>query len=189
MRDANRISVALWAVLYLGGSALAQPGGMTCSLCGQRVCVLTVTQETEDVTHFDVETKEVCIPGIKLPWECKRRCGAVRKVCVLKEVTEERKVCRYDWSVRVICTSCCRRHGLKHGANCAEIHRDQRIPFDYHSADLDPNAVVPASIDAPQRRTIAAPVRSLPIATGDLDPNRHRVGGRTVQAAAPLRLP
>ncbi|GIW97539.1 MAG: hypothetical protein KatS3mg111_0872 [Pirellulaceae bacterium] len=138
----------LSVLLLCGGRATA--GDPACCMCGKRVCVLEVTPAKEEITCFDVEAKEMCIPGIKLPWECKRRCGRVRTICVLKEVKEERSVCKYDWSVRVICTSCCRQHGLPHGGHCAEKHQSPRVPFEYYSAEPPSASSLPA-VDAMHR--------------------------------------
>ncbi len=104
-----------------------------CSLCGKKVCHLEVSKETEEVVKFDVKPKEICIPGIKLPWQCKRSCGGVRTVCVLEEVKQEKTVCTYDWSVKTICTSCCSKHGLKRSKRACDICKDERIPFDYYA--------------------------------------------------------
>ncbi len=133
-------SVLLATAVWTGTrSAQAEGGNTCCCFCGKKVCVLEVSKAKEDVTCFDVEAKEICIPGIRFPWDkCgTRRCGSVRKICVLKEEKGEKTVCKYDWSIKTICTTCCRRHGLKHGGRHAEVHRDQRVPFEYYAADLE----------------------------------------------------
>lgn len=112
--------------------------GTCCCVCGKKVCTLEVSKEKESVTRYDVESKEICIPGIKFPWSCKRNCGGVRNVCVLKEVKEDKTVCKYDWSIKTICTTCCRRNGLKHhhaSINKPEVNRDERIAFEFYAAD------------------------------------------------------
>ncbi|RMF39950.1 MAG: hypothetical protein D6753_12640 [Planctomycetota bacterium] len=176
--------------MAFGNHAWAQHGSQTCCMCGKKVCVLSVKQEKEEVTCFDVEAKEICIPGIKLPWECKRRCGGVRTVCVLKEVSQERTVCHYDWSIRVICTSCCRRHGLKHGPNCAEVQRDQRVPFEYYTAELAASEVVAASAQTPQFSSPDSPAMASDQTTSRASRTvPQQSSGRHVQPAPPLRLP
>lgn len=128
----------IFAVAALS-SITAFAGHRSCCMCGKKVCVLEVSEETEDVTGFEVKAKEICIPGIKLPWDkCgTRRCGGVRSVCVLSEVKEEKTVCKYDWSIKTICTQCCKHHRLKHGRHHADVNRDEKIPFEYYVADLE----------------------------------------------------
>lgn len=150
---------ALATVAMVAGSLQAAGGKASCCMCGKKVCVLKVSEEEAEVTYFEVESKEICIPGIKLPWECKRRCGGVRKVCVLKEEKREETVCKYDWSIKTICTTCCQKHGLKRGSHCAQVNRDQRVPFEYYTADLDETAVLTASAD---EQTSADEVKKVP---------------------------
>ena len=145
MKLARMNWIAVVAIALLTGSLQAAGGNPSCCLCGKKVCVLEVSEEETEVTYFDVESKEICIPGIKLPWECKRRCGGIRKVCVLKEEKRKETVCKYDWSIKTICTSCCQKHGLKRSSHCAQVNRDDRVPFEYYTADLDDSAVMSAS--------------------------------------------
>lgn len=121
-----------------------------CHVCGKKVCVLEVSKEKADVTCFSVKAKEICIPGIRFPWDkCgTRRCGGVRTVCVLEEVKKEKTVCKYDWSVKTICTSCCKRHGINHGGGCAKIQQDPRVPFEYYATDLAPEVAPLSSVKA-----------------------------------------
>lgn len=139
------LAVGLWS-----GAAQAFGEQPCCCLCGQQVCVLEVSTGKEDVVRFDVESKDICIPGIRFPWDkCgTRHCGGVRKVCVLKEVSQEKTVCEYDWSVKTICTGCCRKHGLKHhsaNASQPQLNQDQRVPFAYYSADAEPAPADPGA--------------------------------------------
>ena len=123
----------------------ADCGERSCCLCGKKVCTLNVKKEKEQVTRFEVEAKEICIPAIRLPWQkCgPRRCGKTRTVCVLKEIKKDKTVCRYDWSVKTICTTCCQRRGLRHSTECAQVQRDERIPFEYYTA--------PQVVDVPKQ--------------------------------------
>lgn len=176
MKSLSPIALAAVVFAMTMSSLQADCGNRSCCLCGKKVCVLKVTEEEEDVTYFDVEAKEICIPGIKLPWECKRRCGGVRKVCVLKEEKRSETVCKYDWSIKVICTSCCKRHGLQHGTNCAKVQKDEQVPFEYYTADLDKTDVrlAAANVTATQptpplgligNTTAVRPVQEEPIRT------------------------
>ncbi len=138
MKNLQLSSLLILVTCMLMHSAYAQCAHQSCCVCGKKVCVLKVSKEEESVTRFDVESKEVCIPGIKLPWSCTRHCGGVRNVCVLKEVKQEKTVCKYDWSIRTICTTCCRRHGLKHhhsSINKPVVNQDKRLAFEYYAAD------------------------------------------------------
>lgn len=158
-----KLSVFAAATIALLASALPAAGGdASCCMCGKKVCVLEVSQEEAEVTYFEVESKEICIPGIKLPWSCKRRCGGVRKVCVLKEEKREETVCKYDWSIKTICTTCCQKHGLKTGAHCAQVNRDERVPFEYYTADLDGTAVRIASVQAEEKTPAVREVTKRP---------------------------
>ncbi len=80
MKNFKIAGLALMMLGLVSSSLMAQCDSRSCSLCGKKVCVLEVSQEKEDVPYFKVESKEICIPGIKLPWECKGRCGGIRKV-------------------------------------------------------------------------------------------------------------
>lgn len=130
------LSFLVVAIVASTAALLQADCGNHCCLCGKKVCVLKVSEEKEDVSYFEVESKEICIPGIKLPWSCKRMCGGVRKVCVLKEEKREATVCKYDWTIKTICTSCCKKHGFQHGRH-VQIQRDKKVPFEYYAADLD----------------------------------------------------
>jgi hypothetical protein len=136
--DARWISLVCVVLLLSVNRDLKAQTVPSCCFCGKKVCVLEVSQETEDVVGFKVEPKEICIPGIRLPWDpCgTRRCGGVRNVCVLSEVTEEKSVCKYEWSIKTICTKCCKRHGLKHSHHQAQLQTDERVPFEYYTAPL-----------------------------------------------------
>ncbi|MCA9194056.1 MAG: hypothetical protein KDB03_19930 [Planctomycetales bacterium] len=115
-----------------------------CCMCGKKVCHLEVSTEKEEVRGFDVESKEICIPGICLPWnKCGGRVfGGTRKVCVLKDDKKEKTVCKYDWSIKTICSACCQQHGLCHSHRLAETNQDTRVPFEYYVADPEPPTTV-----------------------------------------------
>lgn len=82
-------------------------GPPKCKMCGKKVCFQEMEKVKVKKTVFDVECKEVCIPGIRFPSlfgkkkcdDCTPHCGRVRKVRVLvvKEVEEE--VCRCKWNI------------------------------------------------------------------------------------------
>lgn len=139
MTQIRRIGLALAVLLSSASIAAAQCASRCCELCGKKVCHLEVSKEKESVTCFEVKGKDICIPGIKLPWECKRRCGGVRTICVLEPVKGEKTVCKYDWSVKAICTTCCKKHGLKCGAKCCDLCTDKRVPFDYYAVQPEPS--------------------------------------------------
>lgn len=138
MRYATPIALAVAVAACVAVPFPASAASPCCCVCGKKVCVLEVSEGEEEVTRFEVKSKEICIPGIRLPWDkCgARRCGGVRTVCVLEEVKQEKKVCNYDWSIKTICTSCCKRHGIKHAQHHAQVQRDDRVPFEYYTAEL-----------------------------------------------------
>lgn len=154
-----------WLVLSLIGlcNAATAQCERTCCLCAKKVCVLEVSQEDAETTCFNVESKEICIPGIRLPWDkCgTRRCGGVRTICVLTEEKSEKKVCKYEWSIKTICTTCCQRHGLKHGRHTAEILKDERLPFEYYAVERlpgQPEEVTPPALAAVTSATLPADI-------------------------------
>lgn len=108
----------------------------SCCLCGEKVCSLKITQQQTSVKAFEVESKEVCIPGFQVPWDPNgpRRGGGIRKVCVLKDETDEKTTYQYDWSVKTICMRCCRDHGLPYGKHAASRVVDPRVPFEFYVA-------------------------------------------------------
>lgn len=158
MRELKYLALALAAIVSLTSTAAAQSANSCCSVCGKKVCKLEVSASTEKYTGFEVTSKDVCIPGIKLPWQCERKCAGVRTVCVLEEVQAERPVCKYDWSVKVICTTCCKHHNLKRGLRSCDVCRDERVPFDYYAVEPLPEL----GVGLVQVQTVAATSR-LPV--------------------------
>lgn len=134
MTQLKRMVLAVALLMSVASTAAAQCANRCCELCGKKVCHLEVSTEKESVSGFDVKPKDICIPGIKLPWECKRRCAGVRTICVLESAKTEKTVCKYDWSVKTICTTCCSKHGLRRGAKSCDVCSDARVPFDYYAA-------------------------------------------------------
>ncbi|XZE54643.1 hypothetical protein SH139x_000618 [Planctomycetaceae bacterium SH139] len=83
-----------------------------CHYCGVKTCRLKVEKKQEDVPCFTVECKDICIPPVTFPWECRpSRPGKVRTINVLKSETYEKTVCKYSWEVVTICPTC--RGGLE----------------------------------------------------------------------------
>ena len=98
----------LWraAVLVVALSSLSAAGhghlGHDCPECGHKIChpVPTVTKVKKHC--FEVQCKDICIPGIKGPHRpcCEEPpCGRVRTVKVLKKVEFECEQCGYKWDV------------------------------------------------------------------------------------------
>ncbi|GAB5404264.1 MAG: hypothetical protein Aurels2KO_24950 [Aureliella sp.] len=134
MTQLKKMGMAVALLMTMASFAAAQCANRCCALCGKKVCHLEVSTETESVSGFEVKPKDICIPGIKLPWECKRRCGGVRTICVLEGAKKDKTICKYDWSVKTICTTCCSKHGLRRGAKSCDVCSDERVPFDYYAA-------------------------------------------------------
>ncbi|QDV27008.1 hypothetical protein [Aureliella helgolandensis] len=197
MKSGYLLSIALLLASSTMASAWAG-GHRCCCVCGKQVCVLEVSQAQEDVAAFEVKSKEICIPGIKFPWDkCgPRRGGEVRRVCVLEEVKKEITVCKYDWSIKTICTTCCTHHGLRHGHH-AQVQQDQRVPFEYYTADLETpetlggTNVLAGAVSSPVSRMPEAGTQvsaALTIAgrRPTLDPERSaRVSAAVLTARAP----
>lgn len=97
------------ATLSMAGSSFGGEHWTTqkCHYCKHKTCKLKVETETEKVACFEVECKEICIPPITFPWQCRpTSCGKVRTVHVLKPETQEKQVCKYSWEIVTICPSC-----------------------------------------------------------------------------------
>ena len=82
-----------------------------CPHCGD-ACYPTVTKGTETKTCWNVETKSICIPRIRFPWEkacCDKgcgkdgcvppKCGRTKCVNVLMKHEYECSTCKYSWDV------------------------------------------------------------------------------------------
>lgn len=175
MTQIRKIGLALALLLSSTSMAAAQCASQCCELCGKKVCHLEVSKEKESVTCFDVKAKDICIPGIKLPWECKRRCGGVRTICVLNTVKGEKTVCKYDWSVKAICTTCCKKHGLKCGTKSCDVCSDKRVPFDYYAVQQEPTQ--------PSQDTAAVTVRPVSAQLPLQPPVKGAAGEVTFKAA------
>ena len=80
---------------------------LQCSTC-QKSCNLTVGVATKETECFEVQCKDICIPPVTLPWQCRpTRCGRVRRVNVLVIETREEEVCEYKWDLLTIGRRCC----------------------------------------------------------------------------------
>lgn len=64
------------------------------------VCVLSSKDAKEEKTCYRVESKTICIPAIRLPWQkCDTKCGRAITVQVLKKEKYECPTCEYEWTV------------------------------------------------------------------------------------------
>ncbi len=104
------------------GACGTQGCPLQCPCCGSdKVCRTYAKVDTVEKDCWEVECKEVCIPAIRFPWEscCCRdscdgrssllsKCGRVRTVRVLKQVTSEEDTCTYEHKVECA-QDCCRR--------------------------------------------------------------------------------
>ena len=106
--NAPAVCLFLICSLAMAQAAVAGHAGKSaCFCCAQKRCELTVSMATEETDCFEVECKDVCIPPVTFPWECRpKKCGRIRSVNVLKTETRERQVCEYTWDVIVICPRC-----------------------------------------------------------------------------------
>lgn len=80
-----------------------------CPHCGD-ACYPTVTKGTETKYCWNVDTKAICIPKVRFPWEAKccnkgcgkdgcvtPKCGRTKEVNVLVKHEYECSVCKYSW--------------------------------------------------------------------------------------------
>jgi len=85
--------------------------GACCPHCGE-VCYPTVSKEKETKTCWEIDTKTICIPKVRFPWEagccgkgCGKdgcpppKCGRTKCVNVLMEHEYECSTCKYSWDV------------------------------------------------------------------------------------------
>ena len=64
------------------------------------ICQLKTEEVKEKKTCFKVETKKICIPAVRMPWQsCVSQCGQARTIKVLKKETYECPKCEYSWEV------------------------------------------------------------------------------------------
>ena len=93
----------LVAVVLLTRGAIA--GGHDkgcCPTCGDKVCTPTRVEKKVKKYHYEVECKDICIPGITLPWSknCTPKSGRVIRVKVFKKKEFECKACGCKWEIR-----------------------------------------------------------------------------------------
>ncbi|HUG66313.1 MAG TPA: hypothetical protein VMM76_01100 [Pirellulaceae bacterium] len=82
-----------------------------CPHCGD-ACYPTVTKGTETKHCWNVETKAICIPKVRFPWEkscCDKgcgkdgcvppKCGRTKYVDILLKHEYECSTCKYSWDV------------------------------------------------------------------------------------------
>jgi len=79
----------------------------SCPKCSHKVCQGSPETKKEKKTCYGFDCKDVCIPGIRWPWQscCEPSCGKVRTVKVLKKFEYECEHCGTKWSV-VGCEPC-----------------------------------------------------------------------------------
>ena len=114
VRRSSSVSLRLIAIgillsLALLGSAVWAAGGACakCPRCENRICVPERVTVKEKKHCWEVECKEICIPGFKGPWQscCEPpACGRVRTVKELKKVEYECERCGYRWEPA--CATC-----------------------------------------------------------------------------------
>lgn len=82
-------------------------GCNSCPKCQHKVCEPSPEVKKEKKTCYDFECKDICIPGIRWPWQpcCEPSCGKVRTVKVLKKFEYECEHCGTKWSI-VNCGPC-----------------------------------------------------------------------------------
>lgn len=89
-------------------TALAGDGCNSCPKCNNKVCQPSPEMKKEKKVAYNFDCKDICIPGIRWPWQpcCDEpNCGKVRTVKVLKKFEYECEHCGTKWSV-VNCGPC-----------------------------------------------------------------------------------
>lgn len=99
-------STTLLALFVVGcvASISVWAGDRTCNSCPKcqyKVCEPSPEVKQEKKTTYDFECKEICIPGIRWPWQpcCEPSCGKVRTVKVLKKYEQVCEKCGTKWTV------------------------------------------------------------------------------------------
>lgn len=80
-------------------------------------CKFEMVDGKEEKSCWCVERKAICIPRITFPWQkcCEPKCGRVKWVKVLKEMTYECDRCQCKWTVvEEPCPACCDETGGSH---------------------------------------------------------------------------
>jgi hypothetical protein len=97
-------------LMPLGFAGAAGVHGHDCPHCGCGVCMPVETVVKERKHCWEIECKQVCVPGIKWPWDkcCEPpRSGPVKTVKVLKRVEYECEKCGYQWEIQAAgCKTC-----------------------------------------------------------------------------------
>ena len=109
MKLARRM-LPLVAVFLLTRSVIAGGHGNggncdCCPDCGDKVCHPTWVEKSVKKHCYEVECKDICIPGLTLPWskDCKPKCGRVITVKVFKKKEYECKTCGCKWEIKGGC--------------------------------------------------------------------------------------
>ncbi|MCA9150884.1 MAG: hypothetical protein KDA92_16345 [Planctomycetales bacterium] len=107
----------------MAGDCAGSPGCGCHVQCPECSYYCKVEAETEKVKHhcWEVDCKPICVPRVKLPWECgcEPKCAYVKKVHVLKMKEYECEKCKYTFTPVEIgcCNDGCCNSGC--GAGCA----------------------------------------------------------------------
>ena len=102
------MGTSVWTSAGLAGDETHQHG-LFCPRC-HGTCYPTLTKAKETKTCWEVETKTICIPKVRFPWESKccnkgcgkegcvpPKCGRTKCVNVLVKREYECSTCKYTW--------------------------------------------------------------------------------------------
>lgn len=101
-----------WAATAVAGDSCLKPHGWCEEPCVEYVsCRPIVKCEPIELTCYEVECKQICIPAVTLPWQkcCEPKCGKIITVNRLKETNYEcgeRFVCEWVIEPCKPCESC-----------------------------------------------------------------------------------
>lgn len=143
MRIVTLLSAILCATTATAGG---QFGCLRCISCGGR-CVLQKQPTTETDSYFAIEQEQVCIPSVRLPWDCgPREPGRTRYVNRMIEKTREVPTTAYEW------VAVCPR--------CGRIHEDGEQHEEAESPTTPPAPAPPMPPPAPDARMFRTPSRA-----------------------------
>jgi hypothetical protein len=107
-------ALVLTCIVASVGMAERLPKNTVCD----KICVPTVTPGKQTKTCYEVDYKEICVPGFRLPWSksCEPVCGHVVRVKVLKQREYECPKCDVRWNLeQAPCAYGC-QPSCQHGA-------------------------------------------------------------------------
>ena len=109
--------IACLACVVVAGYPSLSRAGWLCGECKPAgcnaqvgwVCCPSYEKEKIEKSGFEIETEQICVPKVRLPWQscCTPRCARVVCVNRLKKKTIEcGEKCVIKWEAKQVCTHC-----------------------------------------------------------------------------------